>query len=317
MLMKQLNKFREPDHIFPAILSAREQDVFALLLCEISKAQAKQKKNDVDGINSSLPNVFIFSEEELMSAFNCSKDNIRKILEPAAKSLQEKRVGYSDKNGFDYFSPVGRVAYQRGKEFRLEMLPSVVDMISEYEGFSELDFKLFASLNGRYEKRILRELSRWKDIPDKKIKFSIDELRRRLGVEDDKYQRMDAFKARCIDQPMKAILSSAKGVWTATDVDKKGYELIKSGRTYNYIIFHMKYTSPTALNKKTSKQLSIDDAIKTYSDLMNKERLPSTAELNNLMSFMGQLILEGFEFGAEFLTLFKTAQDANSQLDGE
>lgn len=46
--MKKLSKFREPINVFPAALGAAEQDVFALVLCEISKVvgfnstQAKQ-----------------------------------------------------------------------------------------------------------------------------------------------------------------------------------------------------------------------------------------------------------------------------------
>lgn len=244
---KLYDKFREPENIFPASLTATEQDIFALLLCEISKVKGKREKFKKLGKELPLiPHVFNFSEADLMHAFNCKKDNIRKILEPAAVSLRSRPVGYSGEKGFDNFSPIARVKYDVGGDFVIYMLPDVVEMLCDYNGFSEIDFRLFTSFSGRYEKRILKEISRWKGL-DKRIIFSISEYKERLGVKEGSYSIFANFKKRCIDEPIKKIISESYGVWTPSDKDGLGYKLIKKGRSYSEIEICLKYNPESKL----------------------------------------------------------------------
>jgi plasmid replication initiation protein len=237
-------KFREPDHIFPACLSSKEQDIFALLLCEISKDKAKLDSLIREGDKKKISEfkhktTFSFTTDELSNVFNCTKSNVRMVLEPAAISLMQKDVGYSDSSGFDFFHPISRVRYVDGILI-CEMLPSVIEMIVNYKAFSEIDFKLFISLNGRYERRILREISQWKNI-EKELVFTIDEFKSRLGIKDGQYSIFSNFKKRCIDEPIKDILLKSNGTWIATDENNLGYELIKSGRSYSHIRLKLKH----------------------------------------------------------------------------
>lgn len=247
------DKFREPENIFPSSLTATEQDIFALLLCEISKVKGRReilKKAEKD--LPPVPCIFSFSEDDLMRVFNCKKDNIRKVLEPAAKALRSREVGYSLDNEFDYFSPIGRVRYKVGGDFVISMLPDVVELLCNYNGFSEVDFRLFVSLTGRYEKRILKEISRWKGI-DKKIIFSIDDYRERIGVKENSYTIFANFRKRCIEEPIKKIISESNGVWIPSDKDGAGYKLIKKGRSYTDIEICLKYNPPSKIaNEKLS-----------------------------------------------------------------
>lgn len=253
------DKFREPENIFPASLTATEQDIFALLLCEISKAKGRREKLKALGKERPpVPCTFNFSEADLMNAFSCKKDNIRKVLEPAAKSLRSREIGYSSEEGFDYFSPIGRVRYEVGGDFVISMLPDVVELLCNYNGFSEIDFRFFISLSGRYEKRILKEISRWKGV-SKKIIFSIDDYRDRLGVKKESYSVFANFKKRCIDEPIKKIISESLGVWVASDSDGLGYRLIKKGRSYAEIEICLKYNANSRLAMDRFGHSAIDN----------------------------------------------------------
>lgn len=273
------DKFREPENIFPASLTATEQDIFALLLCEISKVKGRRELLKKTGKDlPPIPCVFRFSEDDLMTAFNCKKDNIRKVLEPAAKALRSREVGYSFDDEFDYFSPIGRVRYKVGDEFVISMLPDVVEILCNYNGFSEIDFKLFISLPGRYEKRILKEISRWKGT-EKRIIFSIDEYRDRLGVKESSYSVFANFRKRCIDEPIKKIINESFGVWVPSDSDGLGYKLIKKGRSYSEIEICLRYNPPSN---------------KTASEFENKEALTSGVVLErNIFSSYEEKILSG------------------------
>ena len=266
--MKALDKFREPVNVFPTNLTAAEQDIFALTLCEISKVVGYNKKAEKSNNELKLiPSVFEFSEDELMRLFNCSKSNLIKTLKPAALSLKNQEVGYSDNDGFDYFSPLARVSYRKGQPFRVEMLPSVAELIADnvQAGFSEMDFRLFVSLSGRYERRILKLLSQWKTSPNKKIKLTIAEYREIVGVPDGKYKAFDNFRRKCVESTFADIIEKSGGIWTATDKDGKGFELIKKGRSYTHIEFKVKYNAQALESNE-----NVNDEVKEAASAMRE-----------------------------------------------
>lgn len=243
--MKKLIKFREPINVFPACLSAVEQDVFALVLCEISKVVGFNNSLPQDQDKKPIPYHFEFSEAELTGLFQCSVDNLRKTLEPAARALVKCDISYSLEAGFDVFSPVSRVRYHKGQSFFIEMSPSVAEFLAESveSGFSEIDFKLFVSLRGRYERRLLKALSQWRRNPEKEIKFEIQAYREYIGLEKSEYQRTEAFVRRTIKDPIADILTKSRGFWVATDVDKKGFILTREGKrnAYTHVILKLRY----------------------------------------------------------------------------
>ncbi|HCE5184929.1 replication initiation protein [Vibrio parahaemolyticus] len=252
--MKKLSKFREPINVFPAALSAAEQDVFALVLCEISKVvgfNGIQAKQSDEFEKKPIPYQFEFTEAELTGLFQCSVDNLRKTLEPAARSLVRRDVSYSSDQGFDVFSPISRVRYHMGQPFFIEMSPSVAELLAENveAGFSEMDFKLFVSLSGRYERRILKALSQWKHIPSKEVKFTIKEFRDYIGLEDGEYQRTEALVRKTIKKPISDIIEKSEGCWVPTDPEKKGFALTREGkgRAYTHVVFKMRHQPKAGL----------------------------------------------------------------------
>ena len=311
-------------------LDSHEQNLVTLLIRGVKLAADNLKFNAPLSENidlSNLPEVYEFGVDELSDLFGVTKRALYKTLDETTDKIMGKKIiiKNSSKNEFDKLVLIPHASFKNGK-LTLSVLNNTARSMLDYsKGYGEIDLRLLLSLKGSYEKRILDLLSRFKNKRD--YTCSLDDLCKMVGADFNSYSDFRAFRKSVIDQPLKAILKRSNGVWVTQPDYPNGYILKRKGRSYELtdtITFKMQWNEPTSKKEKqkilpqsSTSELIVDDAIKTYSDLMNKERLPSTAELNNLMSFMGQLMLEGFEFGAEFLTLFKTAQDANSQLDGE
>ena len=307
--------------------TAREQDLVTLLVRAVKQEADKQRYsvgNNEEYDLQKIPTKFFFSTKELTSLLNVTPSALYHTLDDVTTSIMGK-VAYiknPEKNSFEKAVLVTRAKYENGTLMLGIDRDTAGTMLDYSQGFAEIDLRLLLSLRGGYEKRLLELISRFKN--HRYYTCKLDDFYEMVGAHRDQFKDFTIFRRTVIEKPLQRLITQSNGVWTPKDDAKKGYELVKNGRSYSHIIFKMQWNEPISKKEKqktlpqsSTSELVVDDAIKTYSDLMNKERLTSTAELNNLMSFMGQLMLEGFEFGAEFLTLFKTAQDANSQLDGE
>ena len=305
--MKKLEKFREPINVFPTELTASEQDVFALILCEISKIVGFNKKSTTIE-KKEIPTKFEFTEKELVRLFGWSKNNIRMTLEPAAKKLQATQIGCSVDDGFEYFSPLGYVSYVQGGTFVLEVVSTVANRLAEniVSGFSEIDFRLFVRLSGKYERRLLKLLSQWKG--KKEIILSIDKFRELLGIPTSKYKTFANLRRRVIEPAFKDIISKSNGVWSATDKNNLGFELLKNGRYYTDIIFKVSYTPPVKLsNLNAPKPLSeknrmLVDNYQIVHLYNNETHFPcGKKEIFQLLSNKVQLESLGYELNSKWL----------------
>ncbi|MGD6739380.1 replication initiation protein (plasmid) [Photobacterium leiognathi subsp. mandapamensis] len=305
--------------------TAREQDLVTLLVRAVKQEADKQRYsvgNNEEYDLQKIPTKFFFSTKELTSLLNVTPSALYHTLDDVTTSIMGK-VAYiknPEKNSFEKAVLVTRAKYENGTLMLGIDRDTAGTMLDYSQGFAEIDLRLLLSLRGGYEKRLLELISRFKNHRDYTCK--LDDFYEMVGAHRDQFKDFTIFRRTVIEKPLQRLITQSNGVWTPKDDAKKGYELVKNGRNYSHIIFKMQWNEPTKKPKTKQSQLSsstlsLDDAIKTYSELTKKVCLPSTAELNNLMSFMGQLMLEGFEFGPEFLILFKEAQDANGQLDSE
>ncbi|WP_419208196.1 replication initiation protein (plasmid) [Photobacterium leiognathi subsp. mandapamensis] len=309
-------------------LDSHEQNLVTLLIRGVKLAADNLKFNNPSSEEidlSHLPEIYEFGIDELSDLFGVTKRALYKTLDETTDKIMGKKITIknSSKNEFDKLVLIPHASFKNGK-LTLSVLNNTARSMLDYsKGYGEIDLRLLLSLKGSYEKRILDILSRFKNKRD--YTCSLDDLCQMVGADFHSYSDFRTFRKSVIDQPLKAILKRSDGVWVTQPDYPNGYILKRKGRSYELtdtITFKMQWNEPTKKPKTKQSQLSsstlsLDDAIKTYSELTNKVCLPSTAELNNLMSFMGQLMLEGFEFGPEFLILFKEAQDANGQLDSE
>lgn len=294
-------KFREADHLLPASLSATEQDLLGLVLCEISKQQAINKLN---GTQVALPNKFTYSENTMLDIFNCNKDKLRHTIEKAGLNLMKTPMSYSDKNKFYHLNLFAGVEYKRGGNFSIFMLDKTVEVISTYKGFSEMDFKLFVSLESKYQKRLFREINRWRTIKNKPM--LLNDFKTLIGVDTESYPKFAAFRKNHIEPIFKAILEKTKGLWTATDAEGKGYKLfIKGGQAFTHIQICLKYEG----KGQSVKNLTELDALLTYENIVNS-KMVTIEQLNNLTKNIGLLLSENkIAILPNFHTLFLQAKE--------
>lgn len=305
-------------------LTAREQDFVTLLMKSVKKSADEIKYTLGTDLHENfeyerIPTKFSFTTTELSNLFQVSPSALYHSLDELTDSLMGK-VAYlknPEKNSFEKAVLFSDASYSKGV-LTLEVSRSTAARMLDYsKGFAEIDLKLLFSLKGAYEKRILEILSRFKNQRD--FKVSLDDFSLMIGSSRERYQTFSDFRKVVIERPLKKIIERSEGVWTAKDEAGKGYELVKYGRTYSHIVFKMQWNEPKHLKKKVkvndTQILDLNAAVKTFVELKEKACLPSIAELDNLKAHMGLLMLDGFEVDAEFLALFKKAQEANESIE--
>lgn len=246
-MSKKIEKFREPLALYPTGLSAKSQDMLALVLRELSKIsghnrkEAKKAERDENYSPKILPipESYFFSEEEIMQVFDCSIKDIVRTLGPAADHLMSQIINFwaGDDTRLRKRHLVRSADYVRGGKLEIVLEKIVAEVMYEEIGerFSEMDLRLFVSLSGKYERRLLKLLSKWRGMAQGAPKIAFSDYRREIGVGEDTHTRPDAFRKYCIIQPIEDIIKKSDGMWTPTDKDGKGYELFKTGRKFTHV----------------------------------------------------------------------------------
>lgn len=125
----------------------------------------------------------------------------------------------------------------------LSFSPSVLQFITALERhFTSYDLEQVADLKSKYSVRLYEILIAWHS-QGKTPMITIDDIRERLGLEENEYKTMEAFKRRVIDLAITEI--SEKTDITAT------YEQHKSGR--KIIGFTFNFKPKTKAKKKIIK----------------------------------------------------------------
>ena len=87
-------------------------------------------------------------------------------------------------------------------------------------------------LTSTYAKRLYEIMVRWRNAGNKTPQISLEDLRNKLGVEEDQYKLMADFKKRVLDIAIEQINEHS-------DI-KAEYEQIKEGRTIVGFVFRFK-----------------------------------------------------------------------------
>lgn len=161
------------------------------------------------------------------------------VVKDASKGLFDRYVTYHDKNpknGKDRsfhcrwvdkigVEPDSGIVYMR---FTSDVVPLITRLESHFTSY-EID--KVANLSSIYAIRLYELIIQWRDNGVTQ-KYKIDDLRQKLGVEPDQYEKMHNFKARVIDLAIKQINEH-------TDITVK-YEQHKTGRTITAMSFVFK-----------------------------------------------------------------------------
>ena len=170
--------------------------------------------------------------------YKVDESNAYSQLADATKQLFNRQFSYIDRyddtDAVTVSRWVNEVTYVNDKGMVVMYLNrNVISMISRLEAnFTQYLLEQVSDFKSKYSIRLYELLIKYRDIGNSK-KYSIDELRGKLGLEDNEYSTMSNFKSRVLDIAIKEINKSDN-----TDIQIK-YEQFKEGRAISHILFKL------------------------------------------------------------------------------
>lgn len=186
---------------------------------------------------------------EYRKHFGCDKTTSYRSLKSAGESLYEADFVWTDtdENGEKKINKsrfVQRASYSKGGGYIEVMFGNdVIPLITRLsERYTEYELSQIADLNSIHALRIFELLMQWRG---KGITptIKLDDLRTRLGIEEDQYKLMSNFKSRVLDHAVKEINENTK-----ITVE---YEQEKHGRTIVGFKFKFKFKKKESTKAKT------------------------------------------------------------------
>ena len=162
----------------------------------------------------------------------------------------------------------------------LQFTDAVIPLITRLsEQYTEYELKQVSELQSEYSIRLYELMMQWKAV-GKTNKISVDDLRRKLGVEPKQYKKMNNFKARVLDHAINQINEH-------TDIQAE-YDQYKDGRAIAGFTFKFKVKK----NKvKIAAKVEADNVDRSTIEGLNDKQLgriarnPSfIADYNDLVS---------------------------------
>lgn len=186
--------------------------------------------------------------------FDVDSKTAYRVLKAASKTLKGKDYKFmaiSPKTGklIPFFDPwLNRVGYEKDSGYiHIRFSEEVVPLITQLgENFTQYEIQKIVKLTSSYAIRLYELLIQWKSIGVTQ-KFTIDDLREKLGVEPEQYKELYNLKARVIDLAIKQINQH-------TDL-RASYIQHKDGKTVTALTFSFKFKKPTTVKDvKTDKK---------------------------------------------------------------
>jgi len=188
------------------------------------------------GINAN--NALEVHASSYMKHFNVEKHTAYTVLKQASESLFERRFSYqltNKKGNTEYVKSrwVSEIRYVENEALiKLIFSPSVVPLITRLEKhFTSYELKQVNQLSSRYAIRLYEVLIAWRSVGKTPI-FELQTFREQLGIQSNKYIRMELFKRRVLEAAILQINSS-------TDIFVQ-YKQHKKGRTITGFSFSFK-----------------------------------------------------------------------------
>lgn len=152
-------------------------------------------------------------------------------VKDTAFRLLGRYVSIFYEGGFAGYTIFDYIRYENGKglffKFSEQMRPFILDIYKSYHkyGFTKIQMQQVFILSSTYAMRLLELLLQYRGKAKKNIierEIKVDDLRKMLNVPDDAYPRIDNFKKRVLDNPIKEINKKTSYVVS--------YETVKEGR---------------------------------------------------------------------------------------
>lgn len=194
------------------------------------------------------------SAHDYVETFNVSKQTAYEALQTASKTLFNRQFSYQEKGevkGIWHKTSrwVSDIAYMNETAtVSFTFAPAVLPLITQLEQhLTSYELQQVASLNSSYAVRLYEVLIAWRTT-GKTPQITVEDLRNRLGVLDNEYERMSNFKSRVLDYSIEQINEH-------TDI-KANYEQHKQGRKVASFTFKFKVKE----KEKKKKSVEVRDA---------------------------------------------------------
>lgn len=197
--------------------------------------------------------------------FGTDSKTAYKILKAASEVLEDKKIKFLEKSPkTGKLTPMNvpfltKAGYEDHSgyihlRFSIEVIPLITRMGIK---FTSYEIQNIVKLTSGYAIRLYELIIQWRDNKGVTQKYSIEELRSKLGVEPEQYTELYNLKIRVIDLAMKQINKH-------TDLTVS-YKQHKEGRTIVGLTFIFKFKTPKKLKdvtadkplKLTDKQISV------------------------------------------------------------
>ncbi len=297
-------------------LSPVEHDIFALLL---SRLHADHWQDFLEG--KMLSPSYEFKSDILCDWFGAQREDLYNILYKPSDRLSSKKIGVQQEGkSFDFIPLFKRVKYNDGT---LTIKPND-DLIAEFlgisQGHAQIPHRSFRRIKTEYGKRLYSMLCRFRAPHTELHPQTIENLRGFFGLLDEKgsltkktYAVNANFINRIIKPAIKEIDEKESNI--AFFVDEKtgnyGFSYIKEGRKIVGLKFLFEWSGDTA---NSTRQLSYEDAKRTYNEVVSRSCVPSLRELDNLKEHLVSLGEAGHDLSGGFFTKLRDVTQASEKL---
>lgn len=150
------------------------------------------------------------SVSDYIDTYSIQGRSVYENIKRACKTLFERQFTYTEQQekGVRVATSrwVSEIAYNdEATAIDMTFAPSVVPLITMLERhFTSYDLEQVAGLNSKYAIRLYEIIIAWKS-NGKTNQISIEQLRERLGVSSDEYQKMELFKRKILDKSISEI----------------------------------------------------------------------------------------------------------------
>ena len=268
-----------------------------LILLAIVEARESSK-----GINANDP--LTIHAESYSHQFGVHRNTAYQALKDACDGLFARQFSYqtlSEKGNIQNHKSrwVSEVVYIENEAIvKMIFAPAIIPLISRLEQqFTSYELEQVSSLTSAYAVRLYELLISWRSA-GKTPFINLDELRRKLGVLDTEYKRMERFKASVLELAIKQINEH-------TDITVE-YEQHKAGRTITGFSFTFKQKAKPMV-EAVKAETRDPDTPDLFSGMTEKQITTFAAKLADMpgLSDLAEIGQTTAEFAAKLATILR------------
>ena len=254
-----------------------------LILLAILEARESGK-----GINANDP--LTVHAESYINQFGVHRTTAYQALKDACKDLFARQFSYQEKRERGRANITSRwvsqIAYiDETGTVEVIFAPAVVPLITRLEEqFTKYDIEQISGLSSAYAVRLYELLICWRTTGKTPI-IDLTEFRKRIGVLDTEYQRMDVFKRGVLELALKQVNEH-------TDITAS-YEQHKKGRTITGFSFKFKQKKKTELEtpKNSDSDVPKQKSVEIPTNLVKQPENANMSDLQHRASKITGLIM--------------------------